>query len=142
MPMIVSSQQQQASRETASANDNEDDSDDNSSYATSSLYSSAITNYTNDCHVSIDTNDLCAPRGNVFNFRNFAKSVNPPTDCTQTHSNFYLLLILGTYVISIPATATWFMYIEQPKEMEMKNQLIRRQQAFLAKFPCVDGELI
>lgn len=61
-------------------------------------------------------------------------------NCTSTHPNVNLIVYIIFYMIMMIFGACVFTLIEQPAEMQLRDQLIRRQQAFLAKHQCVDCE--
>ena len=53
--------------------------------------------------------------------------------------HFLLILFLIIYVLLILLGASVFSLFEQKAEFQIRDQLLRTQQTFLAKHPCVDG---
>ncbi|CAG2161029.1 unnamed protein product [Oppiella nova] len=54
--------------------------------------------------------------------------------------HFLLILFLIIYVLLILLGASVFSLFEQKAEFQIRDQLLRTQQTFLAKHPCVDAE--
>jgi hypothetical protein len=53
---------------------------------------------------------------------------------------FYLILFLIIYILLILLGASVFSLFEQKAEFQIRDQLLRKQQTFLAKHHCVDGK--
>jgi hypothetical protein len=55
---------------------------------------------------------------------------------------FYLILFLIIYILLILLGASVFSLFEQKAEFQIRDQLLRKQQTFLAKHHCVEGKYI
>lgn len=64
----------------------------------------------------------------------------PTSYCTSKHPNINFFFFTSFYLIFLAFGAILFMIIEQPGEVKARDSLIRRQEAFLAKYPNVDGK--
>lgn len=61
------------------------------------------------------------------------------TYCTSKHPNINFFFYTSFYIVFLIFGAIVFMIIEQPGEIQARENLIRHQEAFLAKYTNVEG---
>lgn len=98
-----------------------------SSYSSSADYSS----------VTVDSTSLTVTREE---YRYTLDNDDDCVYCTTSHPNINLVLFLVAYVAFLVLGACLFSFIESPVQLSLKEQLNRRQQAFLLQHPTVDSE--
>jgi hypothetical protein len=75
--------------------------------------------------------NLCQRELNENSYEDNRNYISSPNVC-------YLVLFLVIYVLLILLGASIFSLFEQKAEFQIRDQLLRKQQTFLAKHPCVD----
>ena len=73
----------------------------------------------------------------------YSADINEDDDCiycTTSHPNINLFLFLVAYIAFIILGACIFTFVENPVQVQMRDQLERKQQAFLVQHPSVDVE--
>lgn len=90
-----------------------------------------------DFSVAVDSNDLTITREE---YRYMSEDDDDCVYCTTSHPNVNLVLFLVVYVIFLVFGACLFTFLENPVQLQLREQLVRRQQAFLVQHPSVDEE--
>jgi len=103
-------------------------------------------NQTNDYQILIGDNgyspctsqqNLCSRSDGLENEREEYKR-----NYISSPNIFYLILFVIIYILLILLGASVFSLFEQKAEFQLRDQLLRKQQTFLAKHHCVNGNPI
>ncbi|KAI1301834.1 Potassium channel subfamily K member 6 [Halotydeus destructor] len=100
-----------------------------------------MSSYSSGYSVMIEDSDLAVTR-EEYRYENSLDSEDDDdcVYCTTSHPNVNLFLFLVAYVGFLVFGACMFNFIENPVQLQMREQLVRRQQAFLLQHPSVDVE--